>query len=161
MPTDESQFLHKLEAEVQAELVVAESSESGEALATSPAEWLFDPADVEREEVGLRNLLGAVEALELGSAPVREPDRHAAQGAPMETSESRVLSEPTEEEDAHLAAAAYLLKHAGSPELVALEDEGNTPEIGMITEAELAEAKADGMDADDMPVRDGMTTEDH
>jgi hypothetical protein len=74
MPTDESPFLHKLEVEIQAELVIAESSEPGEAFGTSPTEWLFDPADVEREEVGLRNLLGAVEALELDSPPIRRED---------------------------------------------------------------------------------------
>ena len=79
----------------------------------------------------------------------------------METSESRGLSEPTVEEDAHLAAAGYRMKNAGSPELVGLDDEGNTREVGMITEAELAEATADRMDVDDMRVRDVMTTEDH
>jgi hypothetical protein len=73
MPTDESPFLHKLEVEVEAELELAESSES-QAPGASPAEWLFDPADVEREEVGLRNLLGAVEALELDSPPVHGED---------------------------------------------------------------------------------------
>jgi len=31
-------------------------------------EWLFDPADAQREQVGLRSLLGAVEALEDGTA---------------------------------------------------------------------------------------------
>jgi hypothetical protein len=33
-------------------------------LGASPTEWLFDPTDVEREEVGLRSLLAGVEALE-------------------------------------------------------------------------------------------------
>ena len=32
-------------------------------------QWLFDPTDLEREEVGLRNMLGAVEALERGPEP--------------------------------------------------------------------------------------------
>jgi len=73
MPTDESPSLHQLEIEVQEELVLAESSESPD-LGDSPAEWLFDPADIEREEVGLRNLLGAVEALELDSPSVRRQD---------------------------------------------------------------------------------------
>jgi hypothetical protein len=35
-------------------------------LAQPASEWLFDPTDAEREEVGLRNLLGAVEALDVG-----------------------------------------------------------------------------------------------
>jgi hypothetical protein len=64
MPADESQFLSELEADVETELAMARSSRPEDALSLSPAEWLFDPTDVEREEVGLRNLLGAVEALE-------------------------------------------------------------------------------------------------
>lgn len=64
MPTDERRFLHKLAVEVEAELAMAESSNSEEELRESPAEWLFDPTDVEREDVGLRGILGAVEAVE-------------------------------------------------------------------------------------------------
>jgi len=67
MPTDESRFAHELEAEVQVELDLVRSSRP-EALG-SPAGWLFDPADAEREEVGLCNLLGAAEALESGPGP--------------------------------------------------------------------------------------------
>jgi hypothetical protein len=74
MPTGESQFLQKLEAEVDVELVMARSSHPEEVLAASPAEWLFDPTEVEREEVGLRNLLGAVEALEGDARPEPVPD---------------------------------------------------------------------------------------
>lgn len=73
MPTDESPYLHKLEVEVEEELALAESSESP-ALGSSPSEWLFDPADIERQQVGLRNLLGAVEALELDAPPVCRRD---------------------------------------------------------------------------------------
>lgn len=69
MPTDESQLLRKLEADVETELDMARSSPPEEALGMSPAEWLLDPADAEREEVGLRTLLGAVQALEGGSQP--------------------------------------------------------------------------------------------
>jgi hypothetical protein len=64
MPPSEEQFLHNLEVEVETELVIAQSSHPEEELGGSPAEWLFDPADVEREEIGLRSVLGAVEALE-------------------------------------------------------------------------------------------------
>lgn len=69
MPSDKSQFLHALEAEVDAELGMARSSHPEDALRESPAELLFDPTDVEREEVGLRSLRGAVEALESDSQP--------------------------------------------------------------------------------------------
>ncbi|WP_173080737.1 hypothetical protein [Phytohabitans rumicis] len=57
--TGDSAFLHELELNVKAELAMAESSQPED-----EAEWLFDPADAEREEVGLRSLLGAVESLE-------------------------------------------------------------------------------------------------
>jgi hypothetical protein len=65
MSTEKSQFLHELEVEVKTELdVVGSSSSLEEAGEASPAEWLFDPIDVEREQVGLGNLLGAIRALE-------------------------------------------------------------------------------------------------
>jgi hypothetical protein len=57
-------FLHDLEVEVETELEMVESSSPDELAAVPASEWQFDPADVQREEAGLRNLLGAVEALE-------------------------------------------------------------------------------------------------
>jgi hypothetical protein len=61
-------FLGELEIEVEAELDLAEAS--GPQEITGPStEWLYDPMDAEREEIGLRSLLGAVEALEDGSRP--------------------------------------------------------------------------------------------
>ena len=63
VPAGESAFLHNLEAEVQADLAMAESSHQ-ENSTDGPAEWLFDPVEAEQEEVGLRSLLGAVKALE-------------------------------------------------------------------------------------------------
>jgi hypothetical protein len=72
MPTDESEFLHDLEVEVDAELGMARSSRAEAMLDESPAEWPFDPTDVEREEVGLRNLRGALETMERGSRPAGE-----------------------------------------------------------------------------------------
>jgi hypothetical protein len=61
---NENRFLHDLEVEVETELEMVESSSPDELAAVPAAEWQFDPADVQREEAGLRNLLGAVEALE-------------------------------------------------------------------------------------------------
>lgn len=61
MPSDDKPFLHELEVEVEADLDLVASA--GEPTG-SPAEWQYDPTDIEREEAGLRNLLGAVEALE-------------------------------------------------------------------------------------------------
>jgi Animal haem peroxidase len=66
--------LQELELDVRAELTRAETSDPEREIADVPIEdWLFDPADAQREEVGLRSLLGAVEALENGSRPGDAP----------------------------------------------------------------------------------------
>jgi hypothetical protein len=51
--------------EVEAELTLVESSGAEQSAGLPISEWLFDPAEVQREAVGLRNLLDAAE--ELGS----------------------------------------------------------------------------------------------
>jgi hypothetical protein len=61
--TREGDHLRELEAEVRAELGLVESSRPKEITGPS-SEWLFDPVDAEREEIGLRSLLGAIEAAE-------------------------------------------------------------------------------------------------
>jgi hypothetical protein len=68
-PTGEDDFLHELEVEVGQELNLTESSRPEEVVGSPIAEWPFDPADAEREETGLRGLLGAVKALEDDSRP--------------------------------------------------------------------------------------------
>jgi hypothetical protein len=60
---DEREFLPELESEVTLELGIARSSSASDVTGESPAEWLFDPSEVEREEVGLLNLEGALKAL--------------------------------------------------------------------------------------------------
>jgi hypothetical protein len=60
----ENEFLHGLEVDVEAEITIAEASHPEDLAGTPVAEWRFDPADAERYEVGLRGLLGAVEAVE-------------------------------------------------------------------------------------------------
>ncbi|MFB4319270.1 class I SAM-dependent methyltransferase [Actinomadura sp. 21ATH] len=68
-PTGDHEFLREFETEVQAELDMAEASLPQEAAALPPSEWLYDPADVERDEIGLRDLLGAAEALDQQPRP--------------------------------------------------------------------------------------------
>jgi hypothetical protein len=72
-PMGDGTFLSELEIEVKAELELAESSRPEEIIAEPSAEWPFDPMDVQREEIGLRSLLGAIEAVEGGDA--RNDDR--------------------------------------------------------------------------------------
>ncbi|MFC0506582.1 peroxidase family protein [Micromonospora costi] len=96
-PTGDSAFLHGLELTVRAELTEAENSRPvDDAVGVPPDEWLFDPADAQRDEVGLRSLLGAVEALEgdtgrdapeaeapaRGTAAGHVPDRSGADRSP-------------------------------------------------------------------------------
>ncbi|XVQ09690.1 hypothetical protein ACQP1W_45430 [Spirillospora sp. CA-255316] len=68
-PSGDNDFLHDFEAEVEAELNLAEASRPQESIGLPPSQWLFDPMDVERDEVGLRGLLGAAEALESDTRP--------------------------------------------------------------------------------------------
>jgi hypothetical protein len=68
-------FLHELELNVSTELMLAGTSLPEEEAVRVPVdEWLFDPADAQRYEVGLHNLLGAVEALEDGSGRHRRTE---------------------------------------------------------------------------------------
>ena len=64
-------FLHELELDVSTELTLAQASqpEEEEAVGVPVQEWLSDPADAQRYDVGLRALLGAVKALEDGPGP--------------------------------------------------------------------------------------------
>ncbi|MFG1708885.1 hypothetical protein ACFLIM_37375 [Nonomuraea sp. M3C6] len=68
-PTGDNDFLYELKAEVEAEVTLAESSHPEEVADLPVTDWLFDPTDVEREEIGLRGLLDAVEVLEDDSRP--------------------------------------------------------------------------------------------
>lgn len=66
IPTGDNAFLHELELNVRTELTQAETNQPDEEAVVPIDEWLSDPADAQRDEVGLRRLLGAVEALEDG-----------------------------------------------------------------------------------------------
>jgi CBS domain-containing protein len=64
----------------------------------------------------------------------------------------------TVEASGHLAAAAYLMKHAGATALVVVDDEQARRPIGMITDADVAKAVADARDVNEVRVHDLMTT---
>jgi hypothetical protein len=63
-PSDEAAFLHRLEGEVEVDLDLIAASHPDEAAVEPASEWMVDPAEVQRDEIGLRSLLGAVESLE-------------------------------------------------------------------------------------------------
>jgi hypothetical protein len=71
-PTGDNAFLHELDLTVRAELTVAETSLPEEQAGVPGDEWPPDP-DVQRYDVVLRALLGAVEVLEDASGPGDHP----------------------------------------------------------------------------------------
>lgn len=82
-PTGDSAFLQELEINVRSELTIVETSQPEiDADGVPTAEWLLDP-DIQRYEIGLHTLLGAVETLENGSRPGDGPP---AATEPMESS---------------------------------------------------------------------------
>jgi hypothetical protein len=68
-PSGENEFLYELRIEVEEEVILVGESHLEEMADLPVTDWLFDPTDVEREEIGLRGLLDAVEALEGDSRP--------------------------------------------------------------------------------------------
>jgi hypothetical protein len=72
-PIGDNAFLSELELNVRTELALAETSQPElEAGGVLSVESLLDE-DAQRYEVGLRSLLGAVEAVEDGSRPGDRP----------------------------------------------------------------------------------------
>ena len=57
----------------------------------------------------------------------------------------------------HVAAAAYLMKHAGTTALMVLDTHADQP-AGIITEADIAHAVADGKDVNSTRISELMTT---
>jgi len=58
----------------------------------------------------------------------------------------------------HVAAAAYLLKHAGASALVILDDEQTRRPAGLITEADIVHMVADGKDPNEVRIHELMTS---
>jgi predicted transcriptional regulator len=54
----------------------------------------------------------------------------------------------------HVAAASYLMKHAGTTALAVLDGQQSDQPIGCITETDIAEAMAEGNDLNEIRVRD-------
>jgi hypothetical protein len=68
-PNGENEFLYALHVEIEEELSIAEASHPEEEMERPVTEWLYDPTDVEREEIELRVVRDAVAVLEDGSRP--------------------------------------------------------------------------------------------
>src|SRR5260370_21095382 len=63
----------------------------------------------------------------------------------------------TVEQEGHVAAAAYLMKHTGADALMVLDAWTDLP-VGIITETDIAHAAADGKDANSTRIYELMTT---
>jgi CBS domain-containing protein len=64
----------------------------------------------------------------------------------------------TVEQGDHVAAAAYLMKHAGATALMVVDPQSSQPR-GIITEADIARVVADGKNVNDVRIHDLMTEE--
>jgi CBS domain-containing protein len=63
----------------------------------------------------------------------------------------------TVEQQDHVAAAAYLMKHAGATAVTVLDPRTSQP-VGIVTEADIAHAVADGKDVNTTRIYELMTT---
>src|SRR5215469_13505390 len=82
----------------------------------------------------------------------------AAQQPPSQATIADLMRPPstTIELTDHAAAAAYLMKHAGTTALVVLDAKTGHP-VGIITEADITHVVADGKDPNEVRIHDLMT----
>jgi len=64
----------------------------------------------------------------------------------------------TVDQNDHVAAAAYLMKHAGTTALVVLDGHETNRPVGLVTEADIVHAVADGKDVNEVRIHDLMTS---
>ena len=64
----------------------------------------------------------------------------------------------TVDQNDHVAAAAYLMRHAGATALVVVDGQDTSRPLGIITEADIVHTVADGRDVNEVRIRDVMTT---
>jgi len=63
----------------------------------------------------------------------------------------------TVDQNDHVAAAAYLMRHAAATALVVLDGQETNRPLGIITEADIVHTVADGKDVNEVRIRDVMT----
>jgi CBS domain-containing protein len=82
----------------------------------------------------------------------RFPDDAVPANSPGRQTVGQVMRPPTTiEPEAHLAAAAYLIKHFHDSALVVVDNETHEP-VAMITDADIARAVADGRSLEDIRI---------
>ena len=90
------------------------------------------------------------------AVPAQESSPHPRPAAATVTDVMQ-LPQTTVQQHDHAAAAAYLMKHAGATALMVINAQTGQP-AGIITEADVARALADGKDVNDIWVDAVMTT---
>jgi CBS domain-containing protein len=85
-------------------------------------------------------------------------DASAQHSAPPATTAADIMRPPvtTVEQNDHLAAAAYLMKRADATALIVTQAQTGQP-IGIITEADISHAVADGKNPNDVRIYQQMT----
>ena len=87
-----------------------------------------------------------------------KPSVHRAPHAPATAADVMRPAPATIGPRDHVAAAAYLMKHAGVTALVVVDDNQPRQPVGIITEADIAQAVAEGKDVNDVRIRALITT---
>src|SRR5258708_18485557 len=82
----------------------------------------------------------------------------ASRNAPATAADVMQQAVTTVEANAHLAAAAYLMKHADATALVVIDGEQAKRPVGLITDADITQAVADGTDVNEVRIHELMTT---
>ena len=87
----------------------------------------------------------------MAQAPAQHP-------APSPATVADVMHPPvtTVDQNDHVAAAVYLMKHAGTTALLVLDGQAGEP-VGIITEADISHAVADGKNPNDVRIYQLMT----
>jgi CBS domain-containing protein len=93
----------------------------------------------------------------MADAPAQHP---APPPAPPPATVADVMQPPvtTIEQNDHVAAAAYLMKHANTTALIVIQAQTGQP-IGIITDADVSHAVADGKNPNDVRIYELMTAD--
>jgi CBS domain-containing protein len=89
-------------------------------------------------------------------APDQQPTSPPYDGLPRAADVMRTALSTVEPED-HVAAAAYLMKHAGATAVVVVDDDQARRPLGLITEADIVQAVADKKNLNEVRIWDLMT----
>ena len=92
-----------------------------------------------------------------GLAEIAETEQIMAGTSPATVADVMRPPATTVDQNDHVAAAAYLMRHAGATALVVLDGQTTNRPIGLITEADIVHAVADGRDLNEVRILDLMT----